>query len=136
MDKVFELLIGKFANIFHSCKDMFDELVGASLISFVKANDKDNIIITLTKPLESDVVDRFTKSITHEDSSFQLWYNSNQYDDGSKRKANSGTELNPQLTICAKSTDIGALLSKLESFSIDDRPFTVPRDLGDLDSND
>ena len=40
-------------------KDMLVELKSNGLISFAKGNDKDNIVITLTEQLESDIVNKY-----------------------------------------------------------------------------
>ena len=119
MDKVFELLINKFATIFNPCKLMLGELFDSGLVSFVKVTDNDNVTITLTKELESDVVDKYVSSITRKDSSFDLWYNSNKnaYNGKCKVSEKTGVDLHPQLTIKGQSSAINDLLDKLNAHS-------------------
>ena len=118
MKNVFDLLIGKFATVYNPMKDMLVELKSNGLISFAKGNDKDNIVITLTEQLESDIVNKYVSAINDEDSSFNLWYNSNLFENGNQKVSNvSGAPLNPQLTLSASSSELHDLFDLLNNHS-------------------
>ena len=118
MKNVFDLLIGKFATVYNPMKDVLGELYDNGLISFAKVNDNDNIVITLSEQLESDVVDKYVSAINDVDSSFNLWYNSNLFENGNQKVSNvSGNKLNPQLTLCASSSKIDDLFDLLNNHS-------------------
>ena len=118
MKNVFDLLIGKFATVYNPMKDILGELYESSLISFAKANDKDNIVITLNQQLDSSIVDKYVSAIKEVDSSFNLWYNSNLFENGNKKVSNvSGNPLNPQLTLSASSSELHDLFDLLNNHS-------------------
>ena len=118
MKNVFDLLIGKFATVYNPMKSILAELYDNGLISFASVSDNNNIVITLNKQLESDMLDKYVSAINNEDSSFNLWYNSNVFENGNKKTSDkTGVPLNPQLTLCDTSSKIDDLFDLLNNHS-------------------
>ena len=102
MKEVLELLVGKFEIIKDECKSVIKSV--SSLVTWIKASDNDNIVITLKQQLSDKELSDLNAMITNDD--FKLYYAPNVYDIGNAKLSNSGIPLSPTLTFCDNNNDM------------------------------
>jgi len=103
MKEVLELLVGKFEIIKDECKSVIKSV--SSLVTWIKASDNDNIVMTLKQQLSDKELSDLNAMISNDD--FKLYYNPNVYDNGkAKLSPKTGNPLSPTLTICDNNNDM------------------------------
>ena len=102
MKEVLQLLVGKFEIIKDECKSVIKSV--SSLVTWIKASDNDNIVMTLKQQLSDKELSDLNDMITNDD--FKLYYAPNLYDNGQPMRSKNGTELSPTLTICDNNNDM------------------------------
>ena len=102
MKEVLELLVGKFEIIKDECKSVIKSV--SSLVTWIKASDNDNIVMTLKQQLSDKELSDLNAMISNDD--FKLFYASNVYDNGNAKLSNAGNPLSPTLTICDNNNDM------------------------------
>ena len=103
MKEVIELLIGKFESVKDNCKTIIGTLKEDNNLTWIKASDKDNIVLTLSKQLTDLELSQYHATLDNTD--FKVYYNPNVYENGMAKLSLKGVPLSPTLTICDNNGD-------------------------------